>query len=77
MKQKLIIDDTPLTLDLDFMHLENLLIEVTCLEDRWHQYIASGIRFIEIEGKTEGDKIISDIFQIIDTHDDIFVLKSI
>ena len=58
MKQKIIINDIPFVLELAFMHLEHLLIDVTCIEDSWRNYIASGIRFIELEGvASDGKKL--------------------
>ena len=77
MKQKFIINDTPLVLELTFMYLEHLLIDVTCVEDTWRNYIASGLRFIELEGTTEDGKKIVDKFQIMNKDRDVFVLKSI
>lgn len=77
MKQRFIVDDVSINLNLTFMHLENLLIDVTCLEDAWRQYIASGISFIELEGTTEDGIKIASKFQIINKVDDVFILKSI
>lgn len=77
MKQKFVIDNVSITLNLTFMQLENLLIDVTCLEDAWRQYIASGVRFIELEGTTEDGKKIADKFHVLNKDDDVFVLRSI
>ena len=76
MKKKFVVDDVPLVLDLTFMNLENLLIDVTCSEDAWRQYIASGVSFIELEGKSEDGTKIHGKFQIIKRNNDVFVLKS-
>ncbi len=65
MKQKFVIDNVPITLNLTFMQLENSLIDVTCFEDAWHQYMASGVRFIELEGTTEDGQKIANKFQVI------------
>ena len=59
------------------MHLEQLLIDVTCVGDPWHNYIASGIRFIEIEGVASDGEKIRDKFQVIKEADNVLVLKSI
>jgi len=77
MGQNFIINDKSLVLELTFMHLEHLLIDVTCVEDTYCNYIASGLRFIELEGIAEDGKKICDKFQIINKDGDIFVLKSI
>ncbi len=77
MKQKFIINDKPLDLDLTFMHMSNLLIEVTCLEDTWRNYISSGLRHIEIEGIQSNGKKIAGKFQIIDKMEDVYILKTI
>lgn len=76
LKQELIIDGVPIKLQLSFMNFETLLIEVTCMEDSWRNYISSGIRFLEIKGITPNGKEINGKFQIIDNIDDVFVLKS-
>jgi len=77
MKQKFIINDKQLDLDLTFMHMSNLLIEVTCLEDSWRNYISSGLRYIEIEGTQSNGKKFAGKFQIIDKVEDVYVLKTI
>lgn len=59
------------------MNFENTLIEVTCMEDSWRNYISSGIRFLEIKGITPNGKEIKGKFQIVDKIDDVYVLKSI
>ena len=77
MKHTFIVDDVPINLNPTFMRLENLLIDVTCLEDTWRQYISAGISFIELEGTTEDGKKIANKFQIINKVDDVFILISI
>jgi hypothetical protein len=77
MKQNFIINDTPLVLELTFMRLEHLLIDVTCVEDTYRNYIASGLRFIELEGTTEDGKQIDNKFQVMNKDGDVLVLKSI
>ena len=77
MEQKFIINDTLINLILSFMHFENPLIDVTCVEDSWRNYISSGIRFVEIEGIDKDGKKTAGKFQIIDKVDDVFVIKLI
>ncbi len=77
MKQKIIIDGASLVIDLTFMYLQHLLIDVTCYEDTWSQHIASGVRYIEIMGTTDNGEKINGRFQIVDMVNDTYILKSI
>ena len=77
MKKKFVINDVPIILNPTFMQLENLLIDVTCFEDAWHQYIASGVQYIELEGTNKDGEEIADKFQVIRREGVVFFLKSI
>lgn len=75
--QKLIIDGKTFLVSLNFMKLENKLIEVTCLSDSFRNYISSGIRYIEIDGKTSSDVRVKGRFQLLEHTDNTFIIKSI
>jgi hypothetical protein len=77
MKQKFIIDNVPMAIDLISMHIENFVVDVTCLEDKWHQYISSGISVLELVGITDNGERIANTFQLVKKQEDAFVLKSI
>jgi hypothetical protein len=77
MEQEFIIDGTPVKVSLSFMHLEQLLLDVTSFGDAVRNYISSGIRIIRFEGITNNKQKISGTFLIVNQKDNILILKSL